>query len=119
MVQNYPFLTQLNLHGLHGLLMSPDNLHTILRWRHLNTLCLSGLDGLSAARVCWMEAFIRSQQSIGMAQPIIHLICTVAGKTTIFSVDYMRYPVFCGAEFDERRATHMQRGWAKVAYPGA
>ena len=118
MVQSYPFLTQLNLHRLYGLLMSPDNLCTILQLRHLKTLCLSRLSGLSAAEVRWLEAFIRSQQSIGMAQPIIHVICTMAGQTTNICVDCTRYPdsVWCGTEFDEERATHMQRCWAKVAY---
>ena len=119
MVQSYPFLTQLNLHRLYGLLMSPDNLCTILQLRHLNKLCLSRLSGLSAAEVCWLEAFIRSQQSVGMAQPIIYVTCTMAGQTTNICVDYTRYPVWCGTEFDEfdeERATHLQRCWAKVAY---
>lgn len=118
-VQNCPSLRQLKLHKVHGLLISPDTLCTILRFRHLTTLCLSDLEGLTAARICWLEAFFRAQQSVGMAQPKIHVTCTMADQTIELCVDHTRYPVLCGAEFDERVATHIQRSWAKVAYPSA
>lgn len=119
-VQNSPSLKQMNLHELQGLLLNPDTLCTILQLRHLTMLCLSGdvLEGLTAARACWLEAFIRAQQSIGMAQPKIHVTCVMANQTRDFYVDYTGYPVLCGAEFDERRATYTQRCWAQVAGPG-
>lgn len=119
-VQNSPSLMQVNLHELQGLLLNPDTLCTILQLRHLTTLCLSGdnVEGLTAARVCWLEAFIRAQQSVGMAQSKIRVTCVMPNQTREFCVDYTRYPVLCGAEFDESRANHAQRCWAEVACPG-
>ena len=121
-VQNSPSLKQMNLRELQGLLLNQDTLCTILQLRHLTMLCLSGdnVEGLTAetaAWVCWLEAFVRAQQSVGMAQPKIHVTCVIANQTWDFCVDYTRYPVLCG-EFDERRVNHTQRCWDKVARPG-
>ena len=120
MVQSSPSVKQLNLHELQGLRLDDDTVCTILQLRYLTKLCLSGniLDGVTAARVSWLEAFGRAQQSVGMAQPKMHVTYAMPHQTMDFCVDYTRYPALCGAEFDERRATHTQRCWAKVAYPG-
>lgn len=99
--------------------ISPDTLSIILRLKHLITICLSHLEGLSVARLCWMEAFIRAQQCIGMAQPRIHVTCKWGDQTRELCVDYLRYPVLCGCEFDEQRASLDQKCWARVAYPSS
>ncbi|KAL3131566.1 hypothetical protein ABBQ38_007867 [Trebouxia sp. C0009 RCD-2024] len=117
LVQNYPSLTDLYLHKLEGVQFSPDTLSTILQLRQLNGLVLNCLEGMSAASLRWMEAFFRAQQSIGMAQPKIYVICAMDDSNQVIKlrVDYMRYPVLCGAEFDERLTSHAQRCWAKIA----
>ena len=121
MVQNFPSLKQLNLQRVRvrGLRIFPETLCTILRLRNLSTLGLGLLGGLTAATVCRIEAFIRAQQSAGMAQPKIHVTCWLADEVIRVVVDYTRSPVLCGAEFDGRMLTHTQRSTAQVMYLSA
>ncbi|KAL3136111.1 hypothetical protein ABBQ32_007132 [Trebouxia sp. C0010 RCD-2024] len=117
LVQNHPSLTDLYLHKLEGLQFSLNTLDTIMQLRQLTELILNCLEGMSAASLRWMEAFFRAQQSIGMAQPKMYVICAMDGSDQVINlcVDYMRYPVLCGSEFDERLTNHAERCWAKVA----
>ncbi|KAL3136109.1 hypothetical protein ABBQ32_007130 [Trebouxia sp. C0010 RCD-2024] len=122
MVCSYPSLKRLMLHALQGLQICPDILCSLVQLRLLTTFCFSSLRGLSAASIGKIDAVLRAQQSIGLAQPKIFVIYRMAETNQRFAgycVDYTRYPVFSDVEFDERRATHTQRCWAQIAYPGA
>lgn len=115
-VQSYPCLKHLDLTCcMH---ITPDTVCIISRLRHLATLCLSHLVGLSAAIVCLMEAFLRAQQALGMAQPNIHLTCKWGLQVRQCCVDYMRYLVLGGANFDEQQAPLTNRCWMEVVSPG-
>ncbi|KAL3136106.1 hypothetical protein ABBQ32_007128 [Trebouxia sp. C0010 RCD-2024] len=65
-VQNYPSLKQLSLQRLQT---PPDSPPTMLLLWRLSALYLKDVEGLSAARLRRVEAFLRAQQSIGMAFP--------------------------------------------------
>ncbi|KAL3131564.1 hypothetical protein ABBQ38_007865 [Trebouxia sp. C0009 RCD-2024] len=121
MVHSYPSLKCLILHALQGLQICPDILSTLVHLPLLTTLCLSSPRGLSAATIGWVDAVFRAQQSIGLAQPKINLIfmSETNQRFSELCIDYTKYPVFSDVEFDERRATHTQRCWAQIAYPGA
>ena len=121
LVQNFPSLKQLSLQRVRvrGFRIFPDTLCTILRLRNLSTLGLGLLGGLTAATVCRIEAFIRAQQSAGMAQPKIHVTCWLTDEVIRLCVDYTRSPVLCGAEFDGRMLTHTQRSMAQFMYLSA
>lgn len=115
-VQSYPCLKHLELSRcMH---ITPDTVCIISRLRHLATLCLSHLVGLSAASLCLMEAFLRAQQALGMAQPKIHLTCKYGNQIRECCVAYMRYPVLGGADFDEQQAPLTKRCWMEVVSPG-
>lgn len=116
-VQSCPTIQHLSL--IKCLQFSSDIMRIILRLKHLHTLCLAHLPGLSAPTERWIEAVIRSQQCVGMAQPQIHVICKWGGHVGEFCVDCMQYPVLCGTDFDEQRATFVQKSWAKIGYPSA
>ncbi|KAL3131563.1 hypothetical protein ABBQ38_007864 [Trebouxia sp. C0009 RCD-2024] len=122
LVLNYPSLRRLGLHAMQGLQINPDILCTLVQLRQLSALCLSNLRGLSAASLRWIDAVLRAQQSIGLAQPkiVVHyVIAETSPRFAVFCVDFASYPIFSDVEFDERRATHTQRCWAQIAYPGA
>ena len=120
LVQNYPSVKKLYLQKVQGLEFSPDTLCTFLQLRQLHGLGLARLEGMSAASISWMESFFRAQQAIGMAQPRISVACTLDNDQSVcLNVEYMRYPVLCGAEYDERLTSHAQRCWARVAHRSA
>lgn len=114
-VQSYPCLKHLDLS--HCMQITPDAVCIILRLRHLATLCLSHLVGLSDASLRLMEALLRAQQALGMAQPNIHLTCKWGKQIRESCIDYMRYPVLGGADFDEQRAPLTKRCWVEVVSP--
>lgn len=114
-VQSYPCLKHLELSCcMH---ITPDTVCIISCLRHLATLCLSHLVGLCDASLRLMEAFLRAQQALGMAQPNIHFSCKWGNQVRESCIDYMRYPVLGGADFDEQRPPLTERCWVEVVSP--
>ncbi|KAL3131561.1 hypothetical protein ABBQ38_007863 [Trebouxia sp. C0009 RCD-2024] len=123
MVHNFPSVKCLSLHALQGLHICIEILRTLVLLRLLTTLWLSDVRGLCPGCIRWIDALFRAQQSIGLAQPKIMVLFLMAETNQKFlrhDVDYTSYPLLStSVEFDERRATHTQRCWAQLAYPGA
>ena len=116
-VESCPSVKHLSL--IKCIRFSSDKLCTILRLRHLHTLCLTHLPGFSTAWLHQVEAVIRAHQCVGMSQPQVFAICKWGAHATELCIDCRRHPVLCGDEFDECRPTLTQKSWAKFVYPSS
>ena len=103
MVRSYPAVRILEFSNCKGLQFSQDAFCTIFQLPRLNDLCLDAVEGLSADRLHWMEAFLRSQQCIGMSQPRVSISLKGAHPAQNLCVSYKGHSVLSGVEFDEER----------------
>lgn len=76
-----------------GLQFSRNTFFNIFQLQRLDRLCLSGVEGLSADGLRWMEAFLRSQQCIGMARPRVSISLKENHPTQDLVVSHKAHPV--------------------------
>lgn len=113
LVHSYPALRFLELNSFTGLQLTSTVILTIFRLQRLQHLCLSMIEGLSAERLQWMEAFLRSQQRIGMAQPRVLITVKWHRHTQNLHVSHTDR-LSLSAEFDEERPGLVQRCFLKA-----
>ena len=119
MLLKCPALHNLSLRLCLGLRFASKSLRIIFGLRYLRSLTLDVTDLQSALAVnlSWMEAFVRAQQTVGLAQPKIHIALAYGNYSRSFCIDHRLYPVLCSADFDEQRPSTGQRLCARILRP--
>ena len=92
----------------HQTILSQASFVAMFQASRLKYLSMTGVANMDVLMLAWLEAYVRSQQAIGMAEPKVFvklpaLLRTPLSKDQVFSINYLEYPVFCNCKFDEQK----------------
>ena len=101
--------------------LSVQNLVTLSQARHLSSLSLGAVSGLSFESIAMLELQIRAQQEIGMASHRVHVtlpaeIADIIGRQG-FYIDCSEYPMFCEWKSGEHQPSLAQHFMGRIDRP--
>ena len=106
----------------HQTILSQASFVAMFQASCLKYLSMTGVANMDVLMLAWLEAYVRSQQAIGMAEPKVFvklpaLLRTPLSKDQVFSINYLEYPVFCSCKFDEQKPRMFKWFQARVVKP--
>ena len=101
--------------------LSVQNLVAVLQARHLSSISLRAVSGLSFESIAMLELRIRAQQEIGMASHRVHVVLPAAMADVLgrqgFDIDCSEYPMFCDWKSGEHQPSSAQHFMGRVHRP--
>ena len=101
--------------------LSVQSLVSVSQARHLLSISLRAVRGLSLESVAMLELQVRAQQEIGMASHRVHVVLPASVADTFgrqeFDIVCSEYPMFCGWKSGEHQPSLAQHFMSRIAKP--
>ena len=101
--------------------LSVQSLVSVSQARHLSSISLRAVRGLSLESVAMLELQVRAQQEIGMASRRVHVVLPASVADNFgrqeFDIDCSEYPIFCDWKSGERQPSVVQHFMDRIAKP--